>query len=109
MVFGGRSKLATASGGEAAVARSEVLGHLLLDLLLEDLLEERLHALPDPGLHVPLHVLTESSRVESSTSMVANSKLRLMQALLDQPPERLCGVLDHFGSAIRLNKAFAPR
>ena len=105
MVFGGRSKLATASGGEAAVARSEVLGHLLL----EDLLEERLHALPDPGLHVPLHVLTESSRVESSTSMVANSKLRLMQALLDQPPERLCGVLDHFGSAIRLNKAFAPR
>ncbi|MDQ3438301.1 MAG: recombinase family protein [Actinomycetota bacterium] len=43
--------LTAPGGGELSVARFEVLGHLLL----EDLLQHGLHALPYPGLHVSLH------------------------------------------------------
>ncbi len=37
--------------GELMVAEVEVLGHFLL----EDLLQYSLDAFPDPGLHVPFH------------------------------------------------------
>src|SRR5215210_9110995 len=47
--------LPSPGGGQLAVAGFKVLGHLLL----EDLLEDGLHALANPGLHVQLHVVVE--------------------------------------------------
>ncbi len=48
--------LAVPGWSELPVVGIEVLGHLLL----EDLLEDGLRAFPDSGLHVPLHVMIEA-------------------------------------------------
>jgi hypothetical protein len=47
--------LSFAGGCELAVTGFEVLGHLLL----EDLLQDGFNSLADPGLHVQLHVVLE--------------------------------------------------
>jgi hypothetical protein len=47
--------LAAPSGSELPVAGIQMIGQLLL----EDLLQDGLHALADPGLHVALHVMLE--------------------------------------------------